>query len=464
MNNVLDGKHTAMMLSVVFLATFMDGVDGSIVNVALPTIGDWFGVDTATVSWVAITYMMVLAGLIVAFARIAADTGVRKVLFYGLVVFTAGSLLCGLSVSFPMLIASRAVQAVGASMMAAAGPMCCTEHLPADKLGFGMGVVTIGASVGFALGPAIGGAMLEVLDWPWIFLINIPIGAVAAPLILKAIPADSEKGGKTHMDYQGTVLLFAAIALGTFAIETLSYASMRVVAIVAAVLCLGFMAMFVHRERNTDHPLIRLSMFRRLDFSAIFVCLMLMNMTFMGMLYLIPFFGEICMGLGSLEVGAVLFISAMVTAFVSLPISKWSDRVGRKWFCVCAGLFSSAAFLVQGLLSVDLTVPIICVTMVVMGFGWAFAGGPMASRLVEHAGEEKDMAASLMNEAYYVGGAIGTALVAMLFTAFSGSDGIDIREVSVAMFDAGFAPTAVIVAAMAFLVAVMSFVVKDGKN
>ncbi|MCQ2079767.1 MAG: MFS transporter, partial [archaeon] len=141
-----------------------------------------------------IIYMMVLAGTLVAFARIAADREVRKIMAGGLLLFTIGSLMCGLSPSFGVLILSRAVQAVGAGMMAATGPMCCTEHLPPEKLGFGLSIVTIGASVGFAVGPALGGVIVEFVSWHWIFLINIPLGAVAIPLMLKAIPPGSGKG------------------------------------------------------------------------------------------------------------------------------------------------------------------------------------------------------------------------------------------------------------------------------
>ena len=222
MSRILDRRHTAMMLTVVFFATFMDGIDGSIVTVALPDIGTDFGIDTATVSWVTITYMMILAGTLVLFARIAADTGIRKVMAAGLFIFTIGSLACGMSPSFEILIASRAGQAVGAGMMAATGPMCCTEHLPSHKLGFGLSIVTIGASLGFAIGPALGGIIVDFTTWHWIFLINVPLGLIVTPIILKAIPAEDMELDNPPIDYRGAAVLFVAIALVTFSVETLS--------------------------------------------------------------------------------------------------------------------------------------------------------------------------------------------------------------------------------------------------
>lgn len=461
---MLDRRHTTLMLSVVFFATFMDGLDGSIVGIALPDIGDSFGVDTATSSWVSIIYMMILAGTLVMFARIASDTGVRKVMATGLAVFTVGSLFCGLSTSFGMLIASRAVQAVGAAMMAAAGPMCCTEHLPASRLAFGLSVVTIGSSLGFAVGPALGGIIVEYVSWHWIFLINLPLGLIAAPLMLKAIPKSSEKRGRSRLDILGVVLLFSAVALGTFAVETMSYSNMRNWSALTGVACVALLAAFVRWERSREEPLLRLHMFARWDFSAIFLCLMLLNMSFMGMLYLIPFFGRICTDMSSLEVGLFLLEASAVTAVFGLPIAKWSDRKGRRMFCVTAGLMTALAFFLFAVFADNMTYLIFFAIMIPQGLGWAFTGGPMASRLVEHAGEDRDMASSLTNEAYFIGGTIGIALAAMVFTTFSRSNGIDISAVSPAAFIDGFVPTAIMCATFAVILSAISYIVKDEKK
>ncbi len=461
MSLMLDRKHTTMMLLVVFFATFMDGLDGSIVTVALPDIGADFGVDTATASWTTIIYMMILAGTLVLFARIAADTGVRKVMAAGLSIFTIGSLACGLASSYEILIAARAVQAVGAGMMAAAGPMCCTEHLPPQKLGFGLSVVTIGASLGFAIGPAIGGIIVDYTTWHWIFLINVPLGAVVAPIILKAIPASRKEADNPPIDYRGAAVLFAAIALITFAVETLSYSGQRLMSAVTGIAGIALLVLFARLEGATEHPLLKVSLFRRFDFVSIFICLMLVNMTFMGILYLFPFFGEICMGMSSTEVGAYMFISALITAILGMPFAKWSDRVGRKWFCVASGLFLVIALVLLAAFTENMNRAILLAVMSAMGISWACVGGPMASRLVEHAGDERDMASSLTNEGYYTGGTIGLALCAMLFTVFSKTDGIDIQDVSASAFENGFAPAMAIMAVLALVVVILSAVVKD---
>lgn len=461
MEHELGARSTALMLAVVFLATLMDGLDGSIVGVALPDIGKQLSTDTATSSWVSIIYMMVLAGTLVPFARIAADTGVRRVMALGLAVFTISSLSCGVSASFPMLVASRAVQAVGAAMMAAAGPMCCTEHLPRERLAFGLSIVTIGSSVGFAVGPALGGLIVEYATWHWIFLINIPLGIIAAPLMLRAIPPSAERGGRARIDLVGAALLFASISLGTFAVETLSYPDMRSMSGAAGAAFAALMVTFVRWEKARERPLLDVGMFARRDFAAIFACLMMINMSYMAVLYLVPFFGEICHGMSSLEVGSYLFVAAMITAALGMPIGRLSDTRGRRPFCIAAGLTVALAFSMFAIFAEGMEWWIFLLIMIPQGLGWAFVGGPMASRLVEHAGRDRDMASSLTNEAYFIGGATGVALGAMVFTAFSRSDGVDIADVSPGMFLDGFVPAMAMCAALALAVALLSFFVRD---
>lgn len=463
MADLLDPRRTAALMAVVFAVTFMDGLDGSIVNVALPDIGEHFGVDTATVAWVAIIYFMVLAGTLVAFARLAAKGGVRRILAWGIAIFTASSLVCGLSQSMDVLLVARGVQGLGAAMMGAAGPICCTEHLPPQKLGFGMAVLTIGASAGFALGPAVGGFIVDLASWHWIFLINVPIGLAFFPILLYAAPKRA-LGPLREVDWAGAGLLFISIAAGTLALEMASYPEKRAITVASAIVFLVGMASFVLFERTREHPLLDIRMFKRLDFSSIFLCLMLTNMSYMGMLYLLPFLGQVYMGETATVVGSVMLISAAVTALLGMPIARWSDRTGRRMFCVATGVIVFSSFVGFGIIGGDITIPLMCVLMFVMGLGWAFCGGPMGSRLVEHSGEEKDMASALMNEAYYIGGTVGTALIAMLFTVFSGTGGIDIQDVPPDLFIEGFVPCAFVCAGMGLVIAVLSAAVKDGES
>ena len=460
-DGILDRKHMTMMLIVMFVATLMDGLDGSIVSVALPDIGESLGIDTGTAAWVTIIYMMVLAGLLIPFARICSNIGVRWVLTIGFAVFTVSSLFCGIFDSFPVLIASRGLQGIGAAMLAAAGPICCTEHMPRNRLAYGLAIITIGSSIGYAVGPALGGVIVELLSWHWVFLINIPIGLAIIPIAYFAIPAASEKKRDANLDLVGAATLFISLSSGIFAIETLAYPELRLYTGIAAVLFAVFAVFFIRWELHHPEPLLKLSMFRAFNFTSVFLCLMFVNVAYMTMIYLGPFYMEICMGLTPMETGALLFIPALITAVTGMPVSKMSDRWGRRPFCIIAGLVTALSLAMYMVFAETMDVFTLCIILIPQGLGWAFVGGPMASRLVEHAGGERDMAASMTNEAYYVGGTIGLALSAMVFTLFSHSDGVDIADVTADAFADGFIAACAVALVFAVAIAVLSYVVRD---
>ena len=460
---ILEGKRAAMMFAVMFVATLMDGLDSSIVSVALPDIAEGLGVDTGTSAWVSIIYMMMLAGLIVPFARVCSNTGVRTTLVSGFAIFTVSSLFCGIFDSFPLLIASRGLQGIGAAMLAAAGPICCTEHMSRDRLAFGMAVLTIGGSIGYALGPALGGVIVQFVSWHWVFLINIPIGLAVIPIACMAIPSVPKREKKASMDIAGAATLFVSLSSGIFAIETFAYPDMRTFTVIAAALFALFTPMFVICELRHPDPMLKLRMFRDFGFTSVFLCLMSVNIAYMTVIYLGPFYAEICVGLSPLEVGLLLFIPALITSLTGMTVSRMSDRWGRRPFCIVAGLVTGITMLSYILLADTMDIFTFGLIMIPQGLGWAFVGGPMASRLVEHAGEERDMAASMTNEAYYVGGSLGLAISAMVFTLFSHSEGVDITDVPASSFSEGFVAACAVALAFAAAIAVLSFVLRDDK-
>ena len=234
--------------------------------------------------------------------------------------------------------------------------------------------------------------------------------------------------------------------------------------VIAGAVGLAVLVVFIRVERNRENPLLKLSMFRRWDFALIFITLMEINMVFMGILYLVPFYAEICLGMSSLTTGLFLLSSPLVTAIFGMPLARLSDTKGRMIFCVLSGLFAVATFIIFILAADNMHWALFLTTMILMGLSWACVGGPMASRLVEHAGDEPEMASSLTNEAYYIGGAIGTALTALVFTLASGTDGIDIDSLTAPVFLSGITVVSAVLLVISASIAVLSFIVKDEKK
>jgi EmrB/QacA subfamily drug resistance transporter len=454
--------NISLLLAVVFISAFIDGLDGSIVNIALPDIATDMSADTTMVSWVSITYMLVLASTLVPFAKMASTVSVRRIMTIGLTIFTVSSLVCGLSSSFIMLVTARVVQGLGAAMISAAGPICCTRYLSISRLGTGLGIITAGTALGFALGPAVGGFILDMTTWHWIFFINLIPGAVGVLGIVMSVPKENVSS-KPDVDWPGAVSLCIAIASGTFCIESLVTPDAIVSSASFSVSIIAMMA-FIHIERRSEKPLLNLSMFAYNGFMIIFLSMILMNMAYMGILYITPFYCTVCMGLQSSEIGILVMTSAITTAIFSIPVARWSNSSGRRMFCVVSGLFLAGSMSLLILFARDMTIPMMVVSMVLKGLGWAFMGGPMASNLIEHSRKERDMASSLMNEAYYIGGTVGTALIAVVFAIMSSTSGIGVQDITESAFIDGFVPVVAIVLSIGILVSVLSVFVKDDKE
>ena len=464
MSETAAGKTgVVLLLAVVAFAALMDGLDGSIVNVALPEMSGHFGTDAGTIAWVAVTYYVVLAGLLILFARIAKNGMIKKIFLIGLIVFTVSSFFCGISVNLQMLLISRLVQGVGAAMMGAAAPIVCVKYLPASNLGLGMGVITLGSSLGFALGPVVGGLITDLISWHWIFLINVPLGLVVIPLLMKAIPKDGGYSGS--VDVAGAVLLFSAMLCGILALERIPYSEDSTLVTLSAVVSVASLAAFIAVEIRKKDPLLNLRIFRHWKFNAVLIAYTQGSIVYMGLLYLLPFYMVVCMGFSFSETGMFILISPLLTLLLCVPISRWSDRTERRAFAVASSSFMTAGCLIMALFSSQSMVLPLIATLVCMGLMWALCGGPVASRIIENVKDEsREMGSSVMHAFINLGCTIGTALFAMLFTIGSGSGNISITNLPPDIFIDGFILAAAAGTLLAAAAIVLSFIVKEPKK
>ena len=371
-----------LMISMVIIVT-MDGLDASIVNVALPSISSSFMVDTSTVAWVSVTYFMMMAGLLLVFSRLADRGIIKRTLIAGLIVFSFFSLTCGLSSTFEMLLLSRIFQGIGAAAMGACAPLLCVRYLPSTKLGVGMSIVTVGGSIGYALGPALGGMLTQYLSWHWIFFINIPIGIVGVLFTMRAIPKD--KGYvRSYFDVPGAVLMLIAVASGVFALERFIHIGLGNAQIIStAIVCI--LSYDLHHIGNRDAriPMLNLRLFRSWGFDSVFMAFLLINMTAMGMTYLLPFYLNLGMGFDSAVSGYVPVLTAHRLTHHMRADRQVVRPYGRRWFSVfaCAALAISSGiyFVIDPEMG---SIPLV-ISLIFMGITWGVCGGPTASRIVE---------------------------------------------------------------------------------
>ncbi len=195
------------ILAAVSLALFMGTVDGTIVNVALPTLVKDFNTDFPTIQWVVLAFLLGLSVLMLSVGRLADMAGKKRIFSIGLVIFVAGSILCGLSPTVYALIAARLVQSIGAAMTVALGVAIVTETWPPEERGKAIGFSSGVISLGIVIGPTVGGLIISLLSWHWIFFVNVPLGVLALFLVWRYIPALQPKAQHERFDFAGAAVL-----------------------------------------------------------------------------------------------------------------------------------------------------------------------------------------------------------------------------------------------------------------
>ncbi len=181
------GKRRLILLAVA-IGTFMGPLDSSVVNIALPSISSYFHASMATVEWVIMSYLLIISSLLLTYGRLGDLYGHKRIYLTGFIIFTFGSLLCGIVPTISLLIISRALQAIGAGMLMAMGPAIITETTPPKERGKALGTIAVAVSVALTTGPVIGGFLTSHLGWQSVFLINVPIGITGSLWAQKIIP------------------------------------------------------------------------------------------------------------------------------------------------------------------------------------------------------------------------------------------------------------------------------------
>lgn len=465
---ITDPVRQKLLLGAVALGVVMDGLDGSIVNVALPTMATYFDTDTGTIAWVIITYLLMMAGLLLVFGKLA-DRGLTKKLFLlGFLIFTIGSAACGIAPSLDVLLAARIVQGIGAAMIAAVAPLLCIRYLPREMLATALGVIAATSSIGFAAGPAIGGILTQHLSWHWIFLVNIPIGIIGILFAAKVIPRDEPEDHTVSFDCPGAVTLFLAMVFCTFVLEEAASRGVTdPVILTCGALCLLCSGLFVIRELTTPEPFLNIRIFSRWKFSAVLVAYLLVNTIFMGILYLLPFYLSLEMHFDLLTSGLYLLVPPALIAIISVPFGKWSDTCGRRAFAVAACGFVVLYSVIFAFISPGSGIVPLLAGLIIMGVAFGIAAGPAASRIIESAPRsEEGTGSSLMVTAIYFGGVLGTAIYAALFTFATMDTGavVAFTDLDPATFLDGFHMTIAAGLVLAILSVVLSAIVPDEKK
>lgn len=309
----------AGVLASLALSTLLPALAISSANVALPTLAVHFRVDLAAASWVVLAYLLATTTLLVGAGRLGDLMGRRRVLVAGVALFGAASGLCALAPSWPMLLVARAVQGVGAAAMLALTMAMVGASLPKARSGQAMGMLGTMSAVGTALGPSLGGVLIDTLGWQAVFAVNVPLSLAALVLARRYLPGDAQRAGVSGFDAPGMVWL--AIVLAGYALAMTRQPGWLAVAIAA-------LLMLVRAERRAASPLLPLARLREPALRTSLVMNALVSAVMMATLVVGPFHLTAVSGLAASAVGGLMSVGPVVSAFSGVPAGRLVDRFG----------------------------------------------------------------------------------------------------------------------------------------
>ncbi len=413
-------RNKYKLFTVGALGTFMATLDGSILNVALPTISDYLHVSVNVVAWVVLAYSLTLISLMLAFGAWAGQRGYSFAYRFGFILFILGSTSCALSHTIYQLIAARIIQATGTAMFAAIGPGMITTIFPANERGKGMGLIVMMVSAGFMIGPPLGGFLLAFWPWQSIFLINIPIGFVGLYMTYRYFGLMPVPTAHRKIPLKGAASISTALVLGTLTLTLLndySVSDYRVwgtatISLVAALFFLKF-------ESNARTAMIGLDIFRNRQFTTAIGAMVFMFIATSGVLLLIPFYLQEIKLFVPRQVGMFLIILPIMM-FIMAPLSgKFSDKIGYRLLTSAGVLILAAGLFMLAGLQVESTSGYIIAALVVVGAGVGLFSTPNSSALMGSVTEgQRAVTSGILGTTRNIGMSVGVALCTSLFSYF----------------------------------------------
>lgn len=406
-------------LATVAMGTMMTTVDASITNIAFPILTETFHTELTTVMWVTVAYILVSSSSMLVFGKISDLVGRRRIYSLGMGIFTLGLVTCSVSQSIGQLILFRTLQALGAAMCISCGTAIVTDAFPLKELGRGMGFLGIAISLGFIIGPVVGGFLLHWLDWRSIFYVRAPLSLMTLVLALILLRKDEKAAEMVKLDLLGTLTssigLFC-IVFGMSQIRKLGPKSFIVFLLVG--LGLVFLGVFILIERRAGDPIVDLSLFKNPLFSRASLGLFLIFASVPPYILIMPFYLLHGLRLNASQAGLLLAVQSMAT-IVFGPISGWlSDRFGPSWFATIGASATTAAFFFMRTLNLQTPVAAIILVLILLGVGIGTFQPPNNSTIMGSAPRNRlGTASALMATLRQVGISLGMALAGSLFSA-----------------------------------------------
>ncbi|MBN1188501.1 MAG: MFS transporter [Dehalococcoidales bacterium] len=416
-NQVHQTKNTGSkkwwVLGVISFALFMILLDVTIVNIALPHIMTSLNISLSSVEWVINVYVLVFAALLLTLGKLGDIFGRRLMFLIGLALFTLSSVACSFSPNFTFLVVSRGIQAVGGAAMMPATLSLLNVEFSRKQRGLALGIWGAVAGAANALGPIIGGALVDAYDWRYIFLINIPIGIIAFIGTLLIVRESRDSGTDRRIDIPGVLVISTALFCLTFALvegQSYGWTSGTIIGLFAA--AAAGLLVFIFIELKSASPLAQLRLFRDRTFAAGNFVGLVINFGLIGVIFLLVLYLQIVLGFSAIKAGLSILPLPLAIILVAPFAGRLTDKIGGRWILFFGTLISAAGVYLMSDLSRVSGWQELLLPLAVTGVGMGMVMAPVTTVIMAATPvRESGMGAGILSTTRQIGSVMGISVL-----------------------------------------------------
>src|ERR1700754_4016493 len=409
-------SHVWRIAAVVVLGTIMSVLDTTIVNVALDTLGRDLHASVDKIQWVVTGYLLALAAVIPVSGWASRRFSSRNVYIFSLLLFTAGSVLCGLAQSTESLVAFRVIQGIGGGMLVPTGQMILVKAAGPKNLPKVMSAIGVPIVLAPIFGPTIGGLLLEHVSWQSIFLVNLPVGIVTLVAALKMLPRDKPEGAE-RLDFLGLGILSVGLVGVTYGLAETGSAGTLIASSVLVPMAIGFacVAAFVVRALRIPNPLLNVPLYADRAFTAATITTFCLGAALFGAMVLMPLYFQLVRGEDAVTTGLLLIPQGLGAAVAMALSGRATERWGGGVTATIGTVITLLATIPFVLLGASTPFMLIGAAMVIRGFGIGMSIMPaMTAAYAVLTPKQVTHATPQLTTLQRVGGSIGTAILTVV--------------------------------------------------
>ena len=407
-------------LAAVAFGLFMIMLDNTVVNVALPAIERDLNVSISSLEWVVTAYALTFAALLITGGKLGDLFGRKRIFVVGIAVFTLSSLACGLAPSSGFLIGARAVQGVGAAMMNPASLSIITATFPPRERGQAIGIWAGVSAMALAIGPLVGGLIVDNINWNWIFFINVPVGVAGIIVSQFVIKESRDTSHEQSIDIPGLVLSSAGLFALSYALiegNKHGWTSPEILGLFAA--AAGLLVAFVLVEHFQRLPMLDLSLFKIGSFTGANLVAMLVSLGMFGVFFFVSLYIQNILGWTPTQAGASFLPMTLLIIVVAPIAGKLSDRIGSRWLMGAGMTLVSISLLFYQRVGLHSTFWTLLPAMLLGGVGMAMTMSPMTAAAMSSVPVDKaGVGSGVLNSFRQLGGSLGIALMGAILASY----------------------------------------------